>query len=36
VIVIEALSQILPDHIYVTELRIEADKLRLIGVTRRR
>jgi general secretion pathway protein L len=33
VIVVEALSQILPDHTYVTELRIEADKLRLIGVT---
>jgi general secretion pathway protein L len=33
VLVLEALSQILPDHTYVTELRIEADKLRLIGVT---
>jgi general secretion pathway protein L len=34
VVVLEALSQILPDHTYVTELRIEGDKLRLIGVTR--
>ena len=34
VIVLEALSQILPDHTYVTELRIEGDKLRVIGVTR--
>ncbi len=34
VIVLEVLSQILPDHTYVTELRIEGDKLRLIGVTR--
>ena len=34
VIVLEALSQILPDHTYVTELRIEGDKLRLTGVTR--
>jgi general secretion pathway protein L len=34
VIVIEALSQILPDHTYVTELRIEGDKLRLTGITR--
>jgi len=33
VIVLEALSQILPDHTYVTELRIEGDKLRVIGVT---
>jgi general secretion pathway protein L len=33
VIVIEALSQILPDNTYLTELRIEADKLRLVGVT---
>ena len=34
VMVIEVLSQILPDHTYVTELRIEGDKLRLTGVTR--
>jgi general secretion pathway protein L len=34
VIVIEALSQILPDHTYVTELRIEGDKLEITGVTR--
>jgi general secretion pathway protein L len=34
VIVLDALSQILPDHTYVTELRIEGDKLRLIGITR--
>ena len=33
-IVLEVLSQILPDHTYVTELRIEGDKLRVIGVTR--
>ncbi len=34
VIVLEVLSQILPDHTYVTELRIEGDKLRVIGMTR--
>ena len=34
VIVLAVLSQILPDHTYVTELRIEGDKLRVIGVTR--
>jgi general secretion pathway protein L len=34
VMVIEALSQILPDHTYVTELRVEGDKLRLTGITR--
>jgi general secretion pathway protein L len=34
VIVLEVLSQILPDHTYVTELRIEGDKLRVMGVTR--
>jgi general secretion pathway protein L len=34
VIVLEALSQILPDHTYVTELRVEGDKLQIVGVTR--
>jgi general secretion pathway protein L len=34
VIVLEALSQILPDHTYVTELRIAGDKLQVVGVTR--
>ncbi len=34
VIVIEAISQILPDHTYLTELRILGDKLQIIGVTR--
>jgi general secretion pathway protein L len=34
VIVIEALSQILPDHTYVTELRINEDKMQVVGVTR--
>jgi general secretion pathway protein L len=34
VIVLETLSNILPDHTYVTELRIEGDKLRVTGVTR--
>jgi len=34
VIVLEALSQILPDHTFVTELRIEINKLQIVGVTR--
>jgi general secretion pathway protein L len=34
VMILETLSQILPDHTYVTELRVEGDKLRLIGLTR--
>lgn len=33
VIVLETLSRILPDHTYVTELRIEGDTLRLVGMT---
>src|SRR5262249_6081744 len=34
VIVLEALSQILPDHTFVTELRVEGDKLQIVGITR--
>jgi general secretion pathway protein L len=34
VIVLDQLSAVLPDHTYVTELRIEGDKLRLVGITR--
>ena len=34
VIVLEALSQILPDHTYVTELRITGDKMQVVGITR--
>jgi general secretion pathway protein L len=34
VMALETLSQILPDHTYVTELRIEGDKLRVVGITR--
>ena len=33
VIVLEALSEILPDDTYVTEMRIEKDKLQIVGVT---
>jgi general secretion pathway protein L len=34
VIVIEALSQILPDHTYLTEMRIIGDRLQIVGVSR--
>ena len=34
VIALEALSQVLPDHTYVTELRIEGKKVQIIGITR--
>lgn len=34
VVVLEALSQALPDSTYVTELRIEGDKVQLVGMTR--
>jgi general secretion pathway protein L len=34
VVVIEALSALLPQHTYATELRIEGDKLQLVGITR--
>jgi general secretion pathway protein L len=33
VIVLEALSRILPDNTYVTELRVEGDKLQIVGIT---
>ena len=33
VMLLEALSQILPDNTYVTELRIEKDKLHIVGIT---
>lgn len=33
VIVLEALSDILPDHTYATELRVEGDKLQVVGIT---
>src|SRR5579872_1099888 len=34
VIVLEALSSALPDHSYVTELRIEGDKMQIVGITK--
>ena len=34
VIVLEALSQLLPDHTYVTDLRLAGDKMQVIGITR--
>jgi general secretion pathway protein L len=33
VIVLEALSNVLPDHTYVTELRVEGDKVQVVGIT---
>lgn len=33
VIVLEVLSRILPDHTYVTELRIDGNKVQIVGVT---
>jgi len=33
VIVLEALTEVLPDHTYVTELRVEGNRLQVIGVT---
>ena len=33
VIVLEALSNALPDHTYVTELRIDGNKLQIVGIT---
>jgi general secretion pathway protein L len=33
VMVLEALSQVLPDHTHLTELRVEGDKLQIIGFT---
>ena len=33
VIVLEALSKVLPDNTYVTELRIEGDKVQVVGIT---
>jgi general secretion pathway protein L len=34
VIVLEALSKVLPDHTYVTELRLEGGKVQVAGITR--
>ncbi len=34
VIVLEALSRVLPDNTYVTEFRIDGDKVQVVGVTR--
>jgi general secretion pathway protein L len=34
VMVIEALSALLPQHTYATEMRMEGDKLQIVGVTR--
>jgi general secretion pathway protein L len=34
VMVLEAISRALPDTTYVTELRIDADKMQIVGLTR--
>jgi general secretion pathway protein L len=34
VMVLEALTRVLPDHTYLVELRAEGDKLQIIGITR--
>ena len=34
VIVLDALSQLLPDHTYVTELHLAGNKLQIVGITR--
>jgi general secretion pathway protein L len=34
VIVLDALSRILPDHTYVTELHLAGNKLQIVGITR--
>lgn len=34
VLVIEELSALLPDHTYATEIRIEGDKVQIVGLTR--
>ncbi len=34
VMVLEALSQVLPDHTHMTELRVEGDRLQIVGITR--
>lgn len=34
VMLIEALSALLPDHTYATEIRLQGDKLQMVGVTR--
>jgi general secretion pathway protein L len=34
VIVLEALSRVLPDHTYVTEMHLAGNKLQIAGITR--